>query len=662
VQLRKIPAINVVYLDWTGGFDRTDATTFREKILGPSLDMIERRGLRGQIDYIVYSADFPFSIDMSGDFPGAKFPPQASPIVSINSATYLWNLIFARLPAVVTDFQLNRYMRGNPERQPLEPVHGFRSWYGWGRQGELMDAGGQPYMLSTMLAMTSGRGNSVREALVCLQRSAAADGTKPNGVIYFSQTDDVRSKTRTPLFGETIEALKALGVQAQVINTPLPQQRPNVAGAMIGAADYNWAKSRSKILPGAICESLTSFGGILTEGAGQTPLTDNLRFGAAGSSGAVVEPFAQPEKFPSPRMHVYYAQGCTLAESFYQAMFAPAQILIVGDPLCRPWATIPRVQLEGVKPGATVSGMIHLTPRISNIAPGAEVKQIQILVDGRRAGAGDANETIDWDLQSAGSGYHEVRVTAQDNSPIESEGCGILPLMVAGDLTAELSVDPPKTVRWDQTLKIRMRSPGAQQMVLSHNRRSLGQVRGAEGEIELDPKRLGLGPVELQAVASHDGGKLAVQSLPVLLTIEPPVPLPAIAAPGKLANGLALQLASKKAVVVQETREPNWLSTAGVAANETFVLQGFFEVDSDDVYQFQVWHYGDLKLSVDGKSQYLGQKGSYEQRFIPVSLAKGMHRLTVSGRASSDPRMRILFGGPGTLSLDGKKFRHQSGR
>ena len=44
----------------------------------------------------------------------------------------------------------------------------------------------------------------------------------------------------------------------------------------------------------------------------------------------------------------------------------------------------------------------------------------------------------------------------------------------------------------------------------------------------------------------------------------------------------------------------------------------------------------------------------------PVALAKGLHRLKLAVRAGPKLRLRILFGGPGTQSLDGERFRHTS--
>ena len=55
--------------------------------------------------------------------------------------------------------------------------HGFRSWYGWGAKGELMEAGGSRYMLSTVLGVTYGRGNTLGEILRYLEAGTKADGT-----------------------------------------------------------------------------------------------------------------------------------------------------------------------------------------------------------------------------------------------------------------------------------------------------------------------------------------------------------------------------------------------------------------------------------------------------------------------------------------------------
>ena len=119
---------------------------------------------------------------------------------------------------------------------------------------------------------------------------------------------------------------------------------------------------KARSCPARLSTISPAIGGVLSAGAGQTPLTEFLRYGAAGSSGTVCEPYAIQNKFPVPAIQVHYARGCSLAEAFYQSVWGPYQLLIVGDPLCRPWARIPAIHVSGVEAGATVHGRLILKP------------------------------------------------------------------------------------------------------------------------------------------------------------------------------------------------------------------------------------------------------------------------------------------------------------
>ncbi len=146
---------------------------------------------------------------------------------------------------------------------------------------------------------------------------------------------------------------------------------------------------------------------------------------------------------------------------------------------------------------------------------------------------------------------------------------------------------------------------------------------------------------------------------PVRLTVQAATPLPAQPAPrDSLLPGLVLKLANQRIVPVQDTRDQGWLVANGVGPDQPYVFQAYFEVPDQAVYQFQLWHFGQLQLAVDGRTLFRGNDGKYEQKFVPVSLAAGLHRLTVAGKAGQDVRLRILFGGRGTQSLSGQIFKH----
>jgi uncharacterized protein (TIGR03790 family) len=528
IHLRNIPAMNVVYVGWRGGIDTIDGETFRREILGPAMQTAERRAIIKQIDYILYSADFPCAVKLAADAPGyTKLPAQLSPNCSINSATYLWHLMMGKVPAIM-NLEINGYMRTfvNAEfkidRHPAEPTHGFRSWYGWGPNGILLESGGQPFMLSTVLAVTSGRGTSVSQAIDYLTRSAAADGTFPKGTIYFTRTKDVRSEKRAGEVAAAMAELNKLGVTARVVTTPMPQNAADVAGLISGVADFSWPQTRSRIVPGAICDNFTSFGGVMTEGGSQTPLTEFLRYGAAGSAGTVIEPYAFAQKFASPNIFVHYARGCTLAESYYQSIFSPAQVLIVGDALCRPWADIPQVKVSGVEPGARVSGTLVLEPAAS-FARGGKADRFELFVDGRRSGVARAGEPLTWDSTRDYDGYHELRVVAIAAGPIETQGRATIPVTVNNHgRTATMTVTPAAKVRWGETMAVDVKAPGMKQIYVLSNGRLLGNIAGEAGQLKFEPSVLGLGPVGLQAVGiAGNGLSQRVVPPPVEFTVEP---------------------------------------------------------------------------------------------------------------------------------------------
>ncbi len=302
----------------------------------------------------------------------------------------------------------------------VQPALGFRAAQRWLPNGtRTTDERAPRYLLSTVLACTTGRGNTLEEALTQLRQATAADGTRPSGTIYFERNGDVRSTTREWAFRNAARKLKSLGVEAIIEEGVLPQQKADVAGAVIGTANFDWSKSGSVIRPGAIVEHLTSFGGMLAQGAGQTPLTEFLKHGAAGSSGTVTEPYAIQAKFPSPFVHVHYASGCTLAEAFYQSVTGPYQLLIVGDPLCQPWRKDFTLTVEGVPSTETVAGTLTLSPRTTS-NDDIQAAEYELYLAGKRIRTAKPDEPLRWDTTGSADGLHEVTLLARGNDAVQS--------------------------------------------------------------------------------------------------------------------------------------------------------------------------------------------------------------------------------------------------
>ena len=511
--LRQIHSVNVFHLPWAGSRETIDIQTFRDAILQPILAEIGRRHLERQIDYIVYSSGFPYAVDFSGDVRSPLPKESGSAVGSITSLTYLYQRVQARDTSYafsVDKPQSNFYYE--------QSTRGFRSVYHWTRQGQRTTALGESYYLAVMLGYTDGRGNAVDEVIDYLQRSALADCTQPRGTIYLMRMDkEIRSQTRHDVFPVVERALHQLGVGVEIESGVAPQRKGDVMGAVMGRSVVDWQQSGSTLLPGAICDNLTSFGGILKAGATQTPLTEFLKYGAAGSSGTVVEPFALQPKFPHPWLQVHYAQGATLAEAFYQSVASPYQLLIVGDPLCRPWARAPQVWVDEVQPGQIVQGTLVLNPRSP---PHCSVRQYQLFIDGRYLRECQPGQVFEFDTLRLPDGYHEFRVVAVEDTPVESQGRLILPVRVDNRGSLIEWTIQPETVTPHQSARLYVKSPGAKTIYLFHERRPLGRVNREQGYFSVDPQSLGQGPVTLTAVAIDGKNNHKIFSAPIQLMVR----------------------------------------------------------------------------------------------------------------------------------------------
>ncbi len=216
---------------------------------------------------------------------------------------------------------------------------------------------------------------------------------------------------------------------------------------------------------------------------------------------------------------------------------------------------------------------------------------------------------------------------------------------------------------WDKPLVLKAAALGMIGGVVFHNGRVLGSFSGDEGEVILNPRLLGIGPVTIEARGvSKNGPDDSVAARPLRLAIRPPAPLVSRVDLSKksLSRGMLLKLADGKVVPIQDTRDPKWLAAAGVKPGERYELDSTFNVAASDVYQFQIRREGELSLRVDRTVVHAGGPATASELvFAPVPLAEGSHRLQIVGRAGGTVGLQIAFGGPGAVSLEGARFRHE---
>ena len=519
---RGLPPINVFMLPWAGDKEATTIGRFRDEIITPILRGIDARRLSTQIDMIVYSSDFPWRIDYREALSPELAQKDTFPSGSLTGMTMLFAAVQSGVPAWL-DPESNHYYRPlGGDGMPVS-TEGFRGWYGWGNDGRMLEAGGNRYLLSAMLGVTSGRGNTVREVAAGLERAAAADGTRPAGTIYLMTNQDIRTTTRSAAFPATVKALEKLGVKAEIASGTLPKGRRDVAGLMTGTPSFDWAASGSTILPGAICENLTSFGAIFTPSAGQTPLSEFLRAGAAGSSGTVIEPYSIQAKFPHPGIQVHYCRGASLIEAFYQSVNSPYQLLVVGDPLCQPWALIPRVTAtlaDGgpLEPGTELAGTVEIVPAAA-VPDGGSADRFELFLDGVRIDSCGSGGRLSLDTTSLADGYHELRVVAIAATAVETQGRLVVPVSFANHgRTLTLAV-APKRMPLAGNVTISLEGEAIDGALVFSTGRVLGRITGGSGTLEVPAVMLGRGRVTIHATGR--GGRSAAESVnAVPVTVE----------------------------------------------------------------------------------------------------------------------------------------------
>ena len=529
--LRGVPPINVFMLPWTGSEEAVPIGKFRDVILGPVLRAIDARRLSTQIDCVVYSSGFPWKVDYAEELPAELQAKDQFPSGSLTGMTMLHAAVNSDAPLWL-DPESNHYYRPVAGDGVPAETRGFRSWYGWSRNGGLLEAGGTRYLLSAMLGVTAGRGNSVAEITAYLESAAAADGSRPPGTIYFMTSSDVRTTTRSGPFPAIVRALGELGVKAEIVAGTLPERKRDVAGLMAGTPTFNWRASGCAVVPGAICENLTSFGAVFAPSASQTPLSAFIRAGAAGSSGTVTEPYAIQAKFPHASLQLHYARGATLAEAFYQSVQSPYQLLVVGDPLCRPWAAIPRIDvalLDGgvpLEPGEPLSGLLELAPtgavpRPSDAtAPAPQVDRFSLFVDGVRLAQCGAGERLPLDTTRLADGHHELSVAGSESTALESLGRWKRSVRVSNHgRSLSLRVEPAQA-RQTGTVRIAVKGDGIDAAAVFAMGRVLGRTSGPEATIEVPATLLGRGRVEIHATGrSGEGAAKAVNAEPVTIEV-----------------------------------------------------------------------------------------------------------------------------------------------
>lgn len=202
------------------------------------------------------------------------------------------------------------------------------------------DYGLRPSMLLASRDVAAAK--ALIERGIASDHSLAGPGAPVAHAVFVNTRDQARN-VRAPLFPPAGPVAGSnVTVLVRAVDDPQPLRRVvlyQTGLARVGPMDS------AQWLPGALADHLTSSGGQLPDGAGQTSVLDWLEGGATASYGAVSEPCNHVAKFPHPAVLLaQYMQGASALEAYWRSVAWPAQGVFVGEPLAAPFALPDRPQ------------------------------------------------------------------------------------------------------------------------------------------------------------------------------------------------------------------------------------------------------------------------------------------------------------------------------
>lgn len=489
---RSVPDENVIYLDLPSSVleppYRMNSENFHGIIRDPVLAAIEQRGLSGQIRAWIYSCGFPTQVAAADgailSLQGMTLCGQNTPSLNeVKSAGY-------RSPL---------YAGPGPNKEQLSPSRSFNRSIAESDLGQLVP--------SMMLSFTGQRGLSMAESKAVIRLGVLADGSAPNGTVYFVKTEDVsRSKPREWQFQPASNLLRRSGIEA-VVQDQMPKAAKDIIGLQVGAKSPN-PKSVGRFRAGAMAEHLTSWGARF-DTPWHTKATDWLKAGATASAGTVTEPFALWPKFPTAFFYYHYRAGCTIMESFFQSVRSPVQLLLLGEPLARPWIRVIRLTLISLKDGPE-SGEADFYARLM-VPMGTRVKPpISFYIGGQTISRRTRDGHCRVDTSTLPDGYHllqavletdgEVNVRPQATLAFISDNRGRVPLLHG--------VSGGQTLRHGESFSVQVSAEDDPlQVGVRSRRRLLAVADGSTATFQIDTSTTGAEHVPLQAFAKYSDGE-----------------------------------------------------------------------------------------------------------------------------------------------------------
>jgi len=392
-QQRQVPPQNVLFINWSGGNTLWTSNDFQTNLVVPLLNMLGTQQLTNQIDYVVLSMDIPFQTSFGS---------------TLNSTT----------TALFYGLRL-----GNGS-DPLGTTNSYAASESVFHGTPPVGAPGYSF-LTTMITA-----NSLAQAEQLVNQGVASDGTFPQQPVVLAKSSDPYRNIRYSFFDNTIFNVNILGVSSILrTNSDWVMWSDGCQGYQTGLAQFS--VPQDMFVPGAVADSLTSFGGIIFGSNSQTNLLAFINAGATGSYGTVAEPDNDTQKFPNPQVYFYQARGFSLAESYYQSVNVPYLGLMVAEPLAAPFAR-PGFGRWGTNlPNAVLRGTTNLSVSFSSRFGNQPLQQVDLFVDGVYFSTLTNLAPCPGNLLTATLNGYPIAYTVPTNSTLSTVAAGLATLINA---------------------------------------------------------------------------------------------------------------------------------------------------------------------------------------------------------------------------------------
>lgn len=230
-------------------------------------------------------------------------------------------------------------------------------------------------------------GYNTQDITNLITQGMAADGTMPTGRLILQSSPQVSRDIQR----KAANLLALRGLQTEVVTAP-PADRAGIMAYLSGGSYSGITKelvASCTFLPGAIADLAQGFGAAATNFDESSlpallPISAFVQTGITGVHGMVGEGGydAMPAATNPGILLDRYTSGFSLAESFHAAIpYLNWQNVVMGDPLCAPYAQRPSVIIEPTDTPLTGTVPIHVTA--NSPTRGTSILRLDLYLDDR---------------------------------------------------------------------------------------------------------------------------------------------------------------------------------------------------------------------------------------------------------------------------------------